>query len=133
MNAWSLALSVLGAALGIISAYAKLKRFSVNTIKAAGQAAIRSAERDNTLADIFLEQPAALVAFITYRVLGGGIIFAIGIALLSSSGALSANLPASAVKVLGFFVSGIFANLVTSPVLISWKVYRRALARAMDG
>ncbi len=133
LNTWSFALSVFGAALGIISAYARVKSLSVSAIKAAGKAAVRSSERDNALADMFLEQPSALIAYITYRVIAGVIVICLSIVFFSAGGPLSLHLPSSVSNVCQLLVAAVFANLITSPLLICWKVYRQALTRATKG
>lgn len=60
----SLTLSTLGLLLGFVSAYPQIKSFMLKATKIGGKAARSWAIKEQSLVELYLEQPAALVAYL---------------------------------------------------------------------
>ena len=127
LELWSFVLSVVGVVLGVISAFAQLKSVSLKALRATGDALLRSSERRNARSDFFLASPSALIAFITYRVLGAIFLFAAGTAVFQYK-ALVLDLPDSISLVVKFAMAGLCSNFLTSAFMVCWQVYRRAVS-----
>jgi hypothetical protein len=83
LNLWSFVLSVVGLALGLVSAYPQLRNFAKRTLKISTEGLDRWMEHLYRQADFYIAYPSALIAYISQSVFILGILFWLGIALLA--------------------------------------------------
>lgn len=76
---------------------------------------------------MFLKRPAALVAFIWYRVFLAGALALFGVGLSGSHGLLFDYLPVKLTPILRFGFLVVCTHLVGSTFMVSGQVYRRAV------
>jgi hypothetical protein len=93
LNQWSFVLSVLGLALGLISAYPQLRGGAKRVLKIGTDGAIRLLNRLYSQADFFIAFPSALVAYIAKSLFMLVAIFITALLFLRSDSPTHLSLP----------------------------------------
>jgi len=75
LNGWSFVLSVIGLALGFVSAYPQLRDGTTRVIRIGADGANRMLLRLNAQADFFIAYPSALIAYVAKSAFILGAIF----------------------------------------------------------
>ena len=129
----SLLLGIAGLVLGFVSAYGKIKLFTIRAARASGEAAKRWVARQDALTTLFVAYPSAFAGFVVRRVVWVAFAYLIGteLPLAFHLGVLKApHWVVSASSFVPWLVVGIFVNSLTT---MSGNVIRFAKsARAAD-
>jgi hypothetical protein len=126
---FNLLLGIAGLVIGFISAFGKIKLFTIRAARASGAAAARWANRQGARAALFLAQPSAFIGFLVRRSIWAIFFIAAGF-LLPTAFRLNVFVAPHWVATVGgavpSLIAGVLINTITSVSGDVMKLAKRA-------